>query len=215
MIDDYLYNEYLKLSEDEKYALMVYKSKLGYLINDLDNNPDFESYYEGVKEVLNNPANIFVKMTVYKNIDMTSIETFKSSIEKIKDTVESILTMITLNEDLTVYRLVSADEEINDLAKGNIISTSLSFAETISFLGDKENIAIFQINLHKGDPVMYVPYSLLTHSKDNRMTLSNRQNQDEIILDKRAYDFEKVGSSLIENKYQFIEYDAKVKTKQR
>ena len=55
MIYEDLIKQYEKLKEEEKNALLVYKSRLGRAINSLDNNPlEIKEIYEQYKMLLNN-----------------------------------------------------------------------------------------------------------------------------------------------------------------
>ena len=86
MIYEDLIKQYEKLSEEEKNALLVYKSRLGRAINSLDNNPlEIKEIYEQYKMLLNDSKNIFMKFTVFKDISFENLEAFKSSLLKTKE----------------------------------------------------------------------------------------------------------------------------------
>ncbi len=70
-----LVKQFETLSDDEKNALLVYKSKLGIAINAMDN--DFSKVrriYNEYKELVDMPQNLFIKMSVFKDIDFSSEE---------------------------------------------------------------------------------------------------------------------------------------------
>lgn len=209
MYEDLL-NQYESLSNQEKNALLIYKSRLGILINDLDNNPDFNKYYNFMINVLNNPVNAFIKISVFNSLDLTNIDTFTSSIYKVRDLVIEALNKMTINEKITVFRAVSTNSEINDISKSNIVSTSLSFSETLKFAMAGENINIYQINLEKNSKVAIIPYSITFNTKTNQLKLSNNDTQSEIIINKDLYDFENIASES-NNNISIIELNAKLK----
>ena len=194
MVYDNLIKQYLNLNDEEKNALLVYKSKLGLLINDLDNDPDFKYYYNYLKEIFNNPLNIFMKLTVYNNINLDSIEEFKKSIINIKAILDNTINKLVLDEDEILYRAVSTNNDVNDISKSNIISTSLSFGESLNFTNSGEKIYLYEIKIKKGSHVCCVPYSIILNKRTNQLQLTTTKDQHEIILDKNLYDFE------IENK---------------
>ena len=187
-MENYLIELYNNLSDDEKNALLVYKSRLGLLIN--DTNPDYEKYYYEMSKVLNNPINILIRNTVFKNIDLTDVDSFKTSIKKTKLTIEKVLAKTVIPESLRVYRIISTDDNIDGLSKTNIISTSLSFAETIKFAVTGKNIDIYEINIGIDSHGIYIPYGMLYNSKTGALTLSKENNQDELLIDGNIYDFE-------------------------
>ena len=206
-----LANEFNALSDEEKQVLLIYKSRLGILINDLDNNPDYEKYYEFLKNVFSNPINYFIKMSVFKMIDMSTIDTFINSIHDIKKILDSTLGKIYIEDDIEVFRAVSSNDEITNISKTNIISTSLSFGEALKFAQSGNNIYLYCIKLHKNDPVMCIPYSIFYDEQNNKLILTEKQQQDEILLNKEHYDFEKVGINKSTENVTIIELDAKVK----
>ena len=209
MYEDLL-NQYESLSNQEKNALLIYKSRLGIVINDLDNNPDFNKYYNFMINVLNNPVNAFIKISVFNSLDLTNIDTFTSSIYKVRDLIIEALNKMTINEKITVFRAVSTNSEINDISKSNIVSTSLSFSETLKFAMAGENINIYQINLEKNSKVAIIPYSITFNTKTNQLKLSNNDTQSEIIINKDLYDFENIASES-NNNISIIELNAKLK----
>ena len=214
MLNEYLKEEFQKLSDEEKTALLIYKSRLGLLLNDLDNNPNYEEYYNYLIKIFNNPINSFIKTAVFKDIDLTSIETFKNKIKEIKIILDNVLGNIALKEDIDVYRAVSSDHEINGISKSNIISTSLSFATTLKFAQAGNNICLYKIKLHANDGVMCIPYSIKEDEKNNRLLLTSKDDQDEIILDKRQYDFQEISVDNSISPITIIELNA-IKKKQR
>ena len=206
-----LIRQYHNLSEEEQNALLVYKSRLGLLINDLDNNPNFEEYYKYYLNLFSNPFNLSMRFSVFKNIDLTSLEDFIASIYKIKEVLDKTIDKLVVNEDTTLYRAVSTNSNINDISKSNIISTSLSFFETLNFANAGENIAIYQINLKKGSHVACVPYAILNDQKTHRIIKSPKKDQEEIILNKDNYEFVNIVQENMSNNISIIEVDAKEK----
>ena len=89
MIYEDLIEQYKNLDESEAHALLIYKSRLSRAINslDIDDEEVIESY-NTYKEYLENPSNIFMKMTVFKDIDFSDISSFKNSLELVKKKIE-------------------------------------------------------------------------------------------------------------------------------
>lgn len=198
MIYEDLIEQYKNLDESEAHALLIYKSKLSRAINslDIDDGEVIESY-NTYKEYLLNPSNIFMKMTVFKDIDFSDISSFKNSLELVKKKIEDASLKMRLKDDLTVYRALSvpSDDSVSFISKSDIISTSTSFDECSKFIIPDSNYkhTLYQINLEKDSPVLICPYSILI--KDGVLSLTQRHDQKEIILLKDNYDFTEVLST--------------------
>lgn len=198
MIYGDLIEQYKNLDESEAHALLIYKSRLSRAINslDIDDEEVIESY-NTYKEYLENPSNIFMKMTVFKDIDFSDISSFKNSLEFVKKKIEDASLKMRLKDDLTVYRALSVpkDDSVSFISKSDIISTSTSFDECSKFIIPDSNYkhTLYQINLEKDSPVLICPYSILI--KDGVLSLTQRHDQKEIILLKDNYDFTEVLST--------------------
>ena len=198
MIYEDLIEQYKNLDESEAHALLIYKSRLSRAINslDIDDGEVIESY-NTYKEYLLNPSNIFMKMTVFKDIDFSDISSFKNSLELVKKKIEDASLKMRLKDNLTVYRAlsVSKDDSVSFISKSDIISTSTSFDECSKFIIPDSNYkhTLYQINLEKDSPVLICPYSILI--KDGVLSLTQRHDQKEIILLKDNYDFTEVLST--------------------
>ena len=198
MIYEDLIEQYKNLDESEAHALLIYKSRLSRAINslDIDDEEVIESY-NTYKEYLENPSNIFMKMTVFKDIDFSDISSFKNSLELVKKKIKDASLKMRLKDDLTVYRAlsVSKDDSVSFISRSDIISTSTSFDECSKFIIPDSNYkhTLYQINLEKDSPVLICPYSILI--KDGVLSLTQRHDQKEIILLKDNYDFTEVLST--------------------
>lgn len=198
MIYGDLIEQYKNLDESEAHALLIYKSRLSRAINslDIDDEEVIESY-NTYKEYLENPSNIFMKMTVFKDIDFSDISSFKNSLELVKKKIKDASLKMRLKDDLTVYRAlsVSKDDSVSFISRSDIISTSTSFDECSKFIIPDSNYkhTLYQINLEKDSPVLICPYSILI--KDGVLSLTQRHDQKEIILLKDNYDFTEVLST--------------------
>ncbi len=187
---DQLVEQFENLSEEEKNALIVYKTRLGLLINSLDNNPDYKFYYDRYTNILNDPVNMFFSKIVFKHIDMTSIDGFIESIKRIKVILDDVTTKLIIPETTTVYRAVSTDDNISDISKGNIISTTLSFGEALKYAVAGDNIAIYEIVLPEGSPCAICPYAIVDHLTSGRLSITKSGDEEEIIINKNAYDLD-------------------------
>ena len=198
MIYEDLIEQYKNLDESEAHALLIYKSRLSRAINSLDiDDEEVMEAYNTYKEYLENPSNIFMKMTVFKDIDFSDIFSFKNSLELVKKKIEDASLKMRLKDDLTVYMALSvpSDDSVSFISKSDIISTSTSFDECSKFIIPDSNYkhTLYQINLEKDSPVLICPYSILI--KDGVLSLTQRHDQKEIILLKDNYDFTEVLST--------------------
>lgn len=198
MIYEDLIEQYKNLDESEAHALLIYKSRLSRAINSLDiDDEEVMEAYNTYKEYLENPSNIFMKMTVFKDIDFSDISSFKNSLELVKKKIKDASLKMRLKDDLTVYRALSvpSDDSVSFISKSDIISTSTSFDECSKFIIPDSNYkhTLYQINLEKDSPVLICPYSILI--KDGVLSLTQRYDQKEIILLKDNYDFTEVLST--------------------
>ena len=198
MIYEDLIEQYKNLDESEAHALLIYKSRLSRAINSLDiDDEEVMEAYNTYKEYLENPSNIFMKMTVFKDIDFSDISSFKNSLELVKKKIKDASLKMRLKDDLTVYRAlsVSKDDSVSFISRSDIISTSTSFDECSKFIIPDSNYkhTLYQINLEKDSPVLICPYSILI--KDGVLSLTQRHDQKEIILLKDNYDFTEVLST--------------------
>lgn len=184
-----LMKQYKQLSDEEKNALLVYKTGLGLLINDLDNDPDFEYFYDRYKRIASSPQNILLQSIVFDSIDFTTLDTFKESIYKINDIIRESTNKIITTEPIHVYRAISSNGEITGLSKGDYISTSLSFAETLKYAIAGNNIKIYDILLPAGSHVAVSPYAILDDKKNDRLIFSQSGEQEEVVLNTNNFEF--------------------------
>ncbi len=101
-----LLEEYENLTSEEKNSLLVYKSRLGRAINSLDNDyQEVEDIYYKYKELLSKKENMFMSLTVFKDVSFDSIDSFIESLVNTKEIIKNI--DMKLEEDMTVYRAYS------------------------------------------------------------------------------------------------------------
>lgn len=184
MIYENLIKKYEELTEEEKNILLVYKSRLGRAINSLDNNGlEIIEIYERYKSLVENPKNLFMKFSVFKDISFKSLEEFIESLIKIKEKLNEISKKIILTEDITVYRAfsISDEEELISLSKDNLVSTSLNINECSKYLIPNKDYThyLYQINLEKGSMVTICPYRILIDNND-RLTLTKENDSEEL-----------------------------------
>lgn len=190
-----LLEEYENLTSEEKNSLLVYKSRLGRAINSLDNDYQVvEDIYYKYKELLSKKENMFMSLTVFKDVSFDSIDSFIESLVNTKEIIKNI--DMKLEEDMTVYRAYSiptAQEEMF-LSRSELVSTSLDIDNCDDFLinDDNYNHYLYKINLEKGSLVTVCPYLILLDGLTGRLILSKNNTQDEVILNKENYNFEVV-----------------------
>lgn len=205
MIYEELIKEYNNLTDQEQKALLIYKSRVGKAINSINNDEEeIINIYHKYKRLLNNPKNIFIAKTVFKNISFDTLESFRRSLILVYQEICKVANKFILPEDITVYRALSiADEkDLCNISKTNLISTSLDINECSKFLINQKGYYhyLYQINLKKGSKVAICPYSILLDERDERLILTQRKDQHEIILLKNNYNFDINLSTNIDSK---------------
>lgn len=182
---DDIYNDlvvqYDNLSLIEKQAIMIYKSRLynlfnsitsitdflslnsGQIIERLDNREKLEEDIINFRNILNKPENMVVKYSIFNLIDLNSFNNLVDDLKYIYIILKSARNKLFLNDDLTVYRAVSLNnlDNINGIARGNVISTSIKIDDTLPFLGNGNNDVLYVINVKKGANVLVSPYTLV------------------------------------------------------
>lgn len=219
MIYEDLLKQYEELTEEEKNILLVYKSRLSRAINSLNNNDsEIKEIYKRYKFLVENPQNIFMKFSVFKDISFKSLEEFIESLLNVKEKLDKISSKIILSQDITVYRAFSIrdDEELISISKSNLVSTSLDIDECSKYIIPNKGYThyLYQLNLEKGSLVAICPYRILIDNND-RLVLTKDNDSKEIILSKDNFDFEEVvkteSTFNSDEKLNIISINAKVK----
>ncbi len=97
MVYSQLMNQYNELSEKERNALIIYKSRLGRAINSLDyDQEEIISIYGQYKKLFDNPKNIFLRLTVFHDVSFHTILDFEQSLREVKHIVEKVMTKMKL-----------------------------------------------------------------------------------------------------------------------
>jgi hypothetical protein len=208
--DESLTHQYDALTQEEKNALLVYKTSLGLLINELDNEPDFQGYYDRFKRIYNNPINSVLKNVVLSNINFDTLDTFINSLYQIKDILDEVTSKLVTPKEIHVYRAISSFKPISGLSKGNFISTSTSFGECLKFAVNGKNVNIYEIKIPAGSRVAICPYGVLEDKKNDRLLVTLDSDQEEIILNTNNYDFEVTRANLNQG-IEYFEVTAKDK----
>lgn len=194
--------QFEELSDEEKNAFLVYKSRLGLAMNALEDK-EIEEIYLQYKKLLTNPKNMFLKLSVFKDISFVDFVSFKESLNRIKSVVEKATEKIFLPEATTVYRVVSVpnSKNLENISKSNLISTSLDMNACGKFLikplGGGYTHYLYQIFLEKNSRVGICPYAILLDEKEERLIVTQKRDQLELILLKENYVFEEILSSKI------------------
>ena len=203
MIYEDLIKQYEELTDEEKNILLVYKSRLGRAINSLNNNDlEIKEIYDKYKSLVENPKNIFMKFSVFKDISFKNLEEFIESLKNVKEKLDKISAKIILPQDITVYRAFSIrdEEELIPLSKSNLISTSLDIDECSKYIIPNKGFIhyLYQINLEKNSMVAICPYRILIDNHD-RLVLTKENESKEIIISKDNFEIEEV----VETKAKF------------
>lgn len=216
MVYQDLIQQYDCLSQDDKNTLLIYKSRLSRAINSLDiDDNEIKDVYDLYKNYLDDTKNIFMKMTVFKDISFDNFDSFKESLRDVKEKLEKVTSKITLPEDITVFRVVSVskDKELSFISKSEIISTSFSIDECSKFLIPNSNNYLYQINLKQGSSVAICPYSILINQETHQLSLTQKTDQKEVIISKSNYDFFEILSTDTKTDTKIIIVDALQKSK--
>lgn len=202
--------QYNNLSDEKKKALLVYKSKLSFCINEISAIENFESLepiiildkikskdrfidiYEDYKELLSNPANILMKMTVYSKVDFENEIKFIESLRNIYFELTNESEILYTTQNLKVYRAITINNEESFIAKGNLISTTLDIETCEEFITFGNKTIIYEIELPIGSPVLICPYEIKSDYTLDSYTskITNIPTQHEIILKKNDFNFE-------------------------
>ena len=216
MVYQDLIQQYDCLSQDDKNTLLIYKSRLSRAINSLDiDDNEIKDVYDLYKNYLDDTKNIFMKMTVFKDISFDNFDSFKESLRDVKEKLEKVTSKITLPEDITVFRVVSVpkDKELSFISKSEIISTSFSIDECSKFLIPNSNNYLYQINLKQGSSVAICPYSILINQETHQLSLTQKTDQKKVIISKSNYDFFEILSTDTKTDTKIIIVDALQKSK--
>ena len=181
-----LIQQYNQLSLEEQQAILIYKSRLFNLINEITSIPNFKDLttdeiinilpnkeqlikeVQSFHEILNKKENITVKYSVFNLIHLDNFNILIEDIKNIYLILEQAKDKIILDNDLTVYRGISlkSKEELLEFSKGNIISTSINLDDTEPFLFSNEIAILYVFQLKKGTPLLVSPTSLVRTYKD-------------------------------------------------
>lgn len=235
MVYDDLIQQYNQLNEDEVKSLLIYKTSLYNLINyvstidhflELDDqlivnfiDKDIFINCEKFGEIINRPENVFLKLSLFKDIDFNNHISLVSMAKKVYIHLQNAMDKIKLSDDLIVYRVVSLDEgeELSNLSRGDLVSTSIDIDEALKFAHNNcSKIVLYKITLNKDTPVLVTPYSIVNeyeNEMDMILKTSNyrlglyktvHKGQMEVIFSKNNLDIEiveiknkKIDNSLI------------------
>ena len=226
---DSLLKQYQVLSDKEKNAILVYKSSLGLLINQVnqylsDNNnivellknKDFiavaHSYYESVKMIYD--TDMFIKHTLLQNINMKSFTTFIMSIIDINYILLGCVDKIKIEDEMTLYRFVSYGEEKDDISNSELISTTTDIDVCDAFFEDNKNYVLYELTVDKGVPVLVCPYAIKAHYESygdyllrfspKKVTIQEGDNQSEVVLYKSRCLFHDMSEEIIDDNFKKV-----------
>lgn len=187
--------QYNSLSEDEKRAILIYKHSLYYHINEISKIENFENRdafslfdeitdktkfvnnFEEFKKVINYPQNMIIKLSVFKNIDLSNIYNFIESMKCVYSILVSSRLKIKLNSDLAVYRGISItdNQNINVVSNSKLISTSIKVDDANDFIYQEgyEQSHLFVLSLKEGTNVLVSPLTIVYDYKDALSMLKN------------------------------------------
>jgi len=194
-----LLEQYNNLSDMEKNALMIYKSKLFLFINNLEeilNNAykyeKYKKFFEEYRSYVIDPINSFMRFSVFSIVDFSDYEKFLKSIKNVREILFSIEGKLTIPYDMRVYRMVSSEKDLDVIFKNSLVSTTTDIAVTDNFYVYGKKNSLLSIDIPKGTPCLVVPYSVVIKDVDGRYHLQvvNNDSQSEVILFGPSLDYE-------------------------
>lgn len=194
-----LIEQYNNLSDDVKNALLVYKSRLSYFINEiatvssfmnkssndifneLSDKDTFINKYNDYKNIVDLDINMFAKKTIFYRVNFDNILDFIESLKNIYKTLKK--ESLIIDEDITSYRIVSVNNnDVSFVSKSDIISTSVNIDSLDDFMINEYN-HLYKINVKDGTNVLVFPYAVLIDLIDDRLIVAATDiNQKEIVL---------------------------------
>ena len=216
-----LLRQYDILNDEEKNALLVYKSKIFFHINEITTIENFmqESAYNILnkikdrnyflnsfneyKNIIDKPENLFVKKSIFSQVNFDNIYKFIESLKLIIANIISASNKVTIDSDIIVYRGIGIDsnKDEKNIAKGNIISTTtnIEVAKRFMFYDLNLNNILYVIKITQGSNVLVIQYSILINYNNNRLEIKkcNGISQNEIILFKDNFDFDEIKTKTV------------------
>lgn len=204
-----LKKQYDALELNDKNVLLIYKSRLFKFINNIDDilsnrivYDEYEKYFVEDKSIICSSENSFIRHSIFNSINFESYQLFLESVKIVKDKLTDIKGKIHLTQDTIVYRAttVSSKDEIDQISKGNFISTSLDIDETDKFYRFSGIDVLYQIKLKKGTSCLVIPYSIGIYDINGKSVLKilEDDSQSEIVLFKNELDY-------VINDYKYFE----------
>lgn len=176
--------QYEGLSDLEKNAILIYKSKLFVVINSISRVPYYQKLtssqlsellfnreacleiFDNYSKILSDLRNSFIRNTVFKNIRFDNFTDFIEDLKEVLEILNNILFKIVLEDDLVVYRsiMVSNNRDIDFVDDSPLlISTSIKADDAEKFLDANNSMDkhFYNIKLSKGLPVIVSPFSII------------------------------------------------------
>lgn len=181
-----LIHQYHNLTVEEQRAILIYKSQLFHFMNAITSVSHFENlraeeiankipnlndYLDSInkfKTIIELPENMTIRYTVF---DCLKMDDYLDLIDSLKEVYHILLQArekIILEDDLVVYRGVSLENisNLNQLSRGNIISTSVKLDDAEKFLFTNSVNVLYIIKIHKGIHALVSPISLIRTYQD-------------------------------------------------
>ena len=215
------YQQNIDLTQEEKDALLMYKSNCFMAMNELmDDYRTNGKYSEKASEILKRQydtakeqyeANqklppIFTKGNsdvrdpelLIGDITTISLEDYSNNILRYMEPLQSALTKIGTPEDIIVYRAVT-EENLHESIQNSqrFLSTSIDSQVSASFYDGREQnnrqLVMYKILLPKGSPAIAYSPSIMAVDPSMKAT----DDQKEILIDGALFDIEIIGEETI------------------
>ena len=192
----HLVKQYEHLDDEEKKAILIYKSKIFDFMNAItcvdhfeelsaaeiaSRIPDLNKHLDKIehfRKIVDLKENMMVKYTIFQGIHLDNPLQLIDDLKREYQILLQAKDKMMLQEDLVVYRGVSLEhlEDVSNLARGNIISTSIKIEDTEPFLFQKDINILYVIHLKKGTSLLVAPVSLVHTYKDHEDYLYHKLN---------------------------------------
>ncbi|MBE6156842.1 MAG: hypothetical protein E7161_03755 [Firmicutes bacterium] len=153
-------------------------------------------------------AKIDLKLyAILEKIDLKTKAGFIESLKKVLKVLEQSKDLLILPFDMLVFRGIGTNEDdTNELARGNIISTTIEYFKTFSYTSGTHK-KIYCLNLKKGVPFLIFPYTVVAAEIDYKykrviyqLQKESDFNTNEILLFGDTLDKKEIASLPVDRK---------------
>jgi len=205
-----LLRQYNDLSEQEKNAILIYKSSFFYHINEITKIIDFENKsssqifdeiidkklfiekFEGFKSVILNPKNMVVRYSLFQSVNLNNILDFIDSLKAIYQILKDARMKIQLCDDLKVYRGISVKmgSTLENVSSAKLISTSIKIDDANDFIyqNKTDESHLYVLSLKKDTNTLVSPLTIVYDYEDSVSMLTNDTSRAVLKIASRGFE---------------------------